>query len=105
VGEVSIDAFNEVLALSEEEHRVFLMLGEGLTFKEMAGREGHVKSVKTIQAHLESCKNKLTVSGFAPLRVFAARYAYHCELFGVQRIKIRKVEPKINYKFTSIPKP
>jgi DNA-binding NarL/FixJ family response regulator len=65
---------NPVEALSNRELEVFEMIGEGLTTKQIAGRLD--LSPKTVEAHREKIKSKLTLANGAQLSRQAFLWVY-----------------------------
>jgi DNA-binding CsgD family transcriptional regulator len=95
--------FDAVLYLSDAEHQVFALLGEGHAPNDIAEKRGRC-SVKTIEAHFAHIKLKLRLPTLAQVRSLAAMYVYHCELFGVQRVEVSPIRPKKNFAFAVSPK-
>ncbi len=76
------DSFTSSLdRLSDREMQVFRMIGEGLTYQEIA--EGLSLSVKTVESHVERIKEKLSIRSGRELLMRAVKWVLHSKGMGL----------------------
>ena len=76
---LSDNQIDMVLTLTERQHEVFKLLGEGFTTSEIGARTTNVLNEKTVSTHIAHIKDKLGIDNINVLRNHALRYKIYCE--------------------------
>lgn len=78
-------SIERILLLSDQEFRIFELLGAGYKSSEIAEAKGHKLSIKTVETYLMNIRDKLEIENVYQVRTFASKYAQLCETTNLKR--------------------